>query len=80
MAFRLFENAQVKSSRISCIAHDNAETMRVQFRNGRVYDCTPVPREVYDLLVHASSVGHSYELLIARNLAIKCSVVNATLL
>jgi hypothetical protein len=49
---------ELSSSAIARIAYDEeSRTLRVEFRNGRVYEYFDLPRNVYEELLTAPSAG-----------------------
>lgn len=55
------EMVPVSSSMITAIGYDpETETMRVQFRNGAVYELAQVPAAEYDVLSSSASIGKTY--------------------
>lgn len=51
----------VTSSSIVSVGYDDAEqVMEIEFRTGKVYQYPMVPREKYDALMAAPSVGKYY--------------------
>jgi hypothetical protein len=51
----------VTSSSIASVGYDDAEqVMEIEFRTGKVYQYPMIPREKYDALMAAPSVGKYY--------------------
>lgn len=53
----------VKSSNIESIAHDGKETMRVQFKNGGLYEYQGVTVAGHKKLMEAKSIGKHLRLM-----------------
>lgn len=51
------EMKEVTSSNIAKVGHDDRSTLRVQFKNGSVWDYADVDRDTYRSMVHAASIG-----------------------
>ncbi|WP_083233036.1 KTSC domain-containing protein [Pseudomonas graminis] len=52
------ERVSVSSSNIASVGHDaSSQTLEIEFLNGSIYEYYDVPDDVYQELVHASSVG-----------------------
>lgn len=59
---------QVKSSNVSQVGYDeNKKVLRVFFLSGGIYDYLDVPREVFDTVVNAKSVGKTINSVIKSN-------------
>ncbi len=51
----------VTSSSIAAVGYDDAEqVMEVEFKNGKVYQYPMIPRDKYDALMAAPSVGKHF--------------------
>lgn len=56
---------QVKSSNVSQVGYDeDKNVLRVFFLSGGIYDYLDVPRETFDAVVNAKSVGKTINSLI----------------
>ena len=55
------EFVQVSSSQIREVAYDaESEKLQIRFTNGSLYEYSGVPKDVYDSLVGAESVGRYF--------------------
>lgn len=55
------ERVAVASSNIRSVGYDEARrVLEVEFNQGRIYDYAEVPRDVYEALIHAASVGRYF--------------------
>ena len=56
------ERAAVRSKEIAIVGYeDETQTLEIAFRNGGVYRYTQVPRDIYDRLMSAESLGVYFE-------------------
>lgn len=61
MSDRQIEMHGVQSSMITAIGYDqDAQSLRVQFRNGAVYELSNVPQAEYEMLDASASIGSTY--------------------
>ena len=67
----------VSSARIRDIAHAGG-SMYVRFRNGRVYRCTPITREIWQSLIDAPSVGRTFDKYVTHNSNVTATEVQIT--
>lgn len=52
------DRVPVSSSNLSSVGHDeNSQTLEVEFLNGSIYQYYDVPRNVYEELISAGTVG-----------------------
>jgi hypothetical protein len=57
----------VTSSNLSSMGYDeDTSTMAVQFNNGSVYSYQDVSKETYETVLHADSVGSTFNQLIVK--------------
>src|SRR5690606_34418208 len=57
-----FDYVSVNSSNIYNVGYDRKEkTLEVEFKSGSVYQYSSVPKEVFEELVHAFSVGQYFQ-------------------
>lgn len=61
MSDRQVEMHGVQSSMITALGYDqDTQSMRVQFRNGAVYELADVPQAEYEMLDASASIGSTY--------------------
>jgi hypothetical protein len=63
---KIMELTPVKSSNVAAVGHEG-ETLEVQFNNGTRYRYAGVPRETFDALIGAESVGRFFNTEIKPN-------------
>lgn len=59
---------KVTSSNIQTIGYDTqANTLRIIFSNGSIYDYSNIPSDIYNALINAQSIGKYFHQMIKNN-------------
>ena len=55
------DRTAVESSQIKSVGYDEeSSTLEVEFKNGSVYEYADVPKDVYEGMMNADSVGRTF--------------------